>query len=229
MIRVFALVYLFLVTPVMASAQSGTHFPELKTLGVGAVQAEPDLATIPITVRVLDDSPDVVGERASTIITAIVDTLKALGVHDSAIPSRSFTVSTNRQGTRTGEPDYRADASLQLTTSALDSLGIFIGAAISAGATDISNVRFDTSERPRLREEALKLAVASARREAEIVSEANGGTLGKLMHMTTIQETFVRNVYVEYERPLIQRDVISQSSLTIEARVEARWYMIIPE
>jgi hypothetical protein len=47
--------------------------------------------------------------------------------------------------------------------------------------------------------------------------------------MTTLQENPFRNVYVEYERPLIQTDVLRPSSLTIEARVEATWMMSLAQ
>ena len=209
----------------ISAAQAEETFAELKTVGVGAIEADPDIASIPITVRVLDDDPGIVAERISTIISAVMDTLRSLGVDDSAIPGRSFAISTNHQSYQRDEPDYRADATLELTTRALDSLGVFVGAAIAAGATDISTIRFDTSERPRYREDALRLAVSAARREAQVVAEANGGSLHRLIRMTTLPETPFRNVYVEYERPLIQTDVLRPSSLTIEARVEATWMM----
>jgi uncharacterized protein YggE len=58
--------------------------------------------------------------------------------------------------------------------------------AVEAGAHQIDSVDFDVRNKPALRDEARRKAVAAARRKAEVYTEATGVALGPVVHIQDV-------------------------------------------
>ncbi len=106
-------------------------------------------------------------------------------------------------------------------------VGKIIDAALSAGATQVNGVQFLRSNVQESRRSALALAVAEARRDAEALAEAAGGTLGGLIYLTsgfaTLPQSFEYRTIVPTSTMLAPNTPIMPGDLTVTAVANARW------
>ena len=66
----------------------------------------------------------------------------------------------------------------------LDGIGAVLDHVITAGGNQINGLRFGLTEREAAMDEARRLAVADARRKAELYAEAAGITLGPILSIS---------------------------------------------
>ena len=62
--------------------------------------------------------------------------------------------------------------------------GDVIDKALEAGANDVSSIRFDVKDRRAARDQAIKTAFETARRDAEVLAQASGSSLGRLVQLS---------------------------------------------
>jgi uncharacterized protein YggE len=67
----------------------------------------------------------------------------------------------------------------------LDKVAVYVDAALSAGATDVTTANYLAKAPEAMRRQALADAVAASRRDAEAMAQAGGGRLGELELLTT--------------------------------------------
>jgi uncharacterized protein YggE len=82
-------------------------------------------------------------------------------------------------------PEFLARNTVRATVRRIDDTGKVIDAALAAGATSISSVQFSSPNTDEARRNALAIAVAQAQRDAETIAKASGGTLGRLVSMSS--------------------------------------------
>ncbi len=173
---------ILLALPAPCLAQSA---PTVTVIGRGEVALVPDFATLSVGVRVQQPTPEAAAAAMSESIDAVVDTLVSLGFPRDSLPTRVFGITADRayqEGNRiTG---YTSQVTLDLRTSELDRLAEFVGAAIAAGATDIGQVQWGSTEAEAGRREALRLAVINAQADAEVIADARSSNLGELVDIS---------------------------------------------
>jgi uncharacterized protein YggE len=81
--------------------------------------------------------------------------------------------------------EFIARNTVRATVKRLDETGKVIDAALGAGATAIASVQFSSPSADQARSSALAMAVAQAQRDAEVLARAAGGTLGRLLSMSS--------------------------------------------
>ena len=96
-----------------------------------------------------------------------------MGMPSAAPPSLSVPV------------EFLARNTVRAIVRRLDDTGKVIDAALAAGATSIASVQFSSPTADDARRNALAMAVAQAQRDAEVLARAAGGTLGRLLSMST--------------------------------------------
>ena len=221
-----------LLVPSPLCAQDESSGPVIRVVGTATEQVQPDYARISIGVTIQAKTPEEATAIMSQRIATVVDTLVALGFSRDSLPTRVFSIVTDRdydQGNRVS--GYTSALTLLLRTSELRRIAEFIGAALRAGATEIADVSFGSTQVEHAREAALRRAVAAARREATVIAEAQGGTLGSLLQMSTAadESPFSRSIPLESVEFTASRGISSISimpqALPITARVTASWRM----
>ena len=158
--------------------------------GQGSLAVEPDLVLINIGVETMAVTVAEARAEAARAMAAIVDAVKAHGLDDRDIQTRSFNISpqyeypevrengrTVRRQTLVG---YRVSNSAAIKVRDLDSVGVIIDDVAEAGgnATRINGINF-TIEDPKpfmtgLRETAVKEALAKAEQFARLTGVAVG-------------------------------------------------------
>ena len=80
---------------------------------------------------------------------------------------------------------FTARNNIRAEVRRLDDVGKVIDAAINAGATDVASIQFLASSTDQARRTALSDAVKQARNDADVMARAAGGTLGRLISVSS--------------------------------------------
>ena len=171
-----------------ADAQEDKNPPRLIMLtGHGEVKAEPDMAAV--TVGVLTEAPaarDAVTAN-NTAMNKVIATLKSAGIADKDIQTANFSVNPRYEDQDNAPPrltGYNVSNNVTVTVRDLTNLGTVLDDVVSEGSNQISGIAFDVANREPVEDQARKLAVADAKRRADIYAAAAGVKLGRIMSMS---------------------------------------------
>jgi uncharacterized protein len=183
---------IFLCEPRMAMAADGDRPSErvISVSATGSVDAEPDLASVSIGAIVEADTAKEALGRSSTLMAKLIDGLKALGIAAKDIQTTAINIEPRYTQAKDGRPTalagYRLVNRVHLTVREVKRLGEILDGAIGLGANQINGIGFDVSNAETLMDDARRLAIANARRRAELYAAAAGAQLGSVL---TISET----------------------------------------
>jgi uncharacterized protein YggE len=146
------------------------------TTGEGVVRRAPDRAWVMVSAESrARTAPD--AQRANVeAMSAVMQKLKGAGLAPDAIRTNAydlqpeFDYANGRQTLR----GYVARNSIEVRVDEIPKLGQVLELAVGAGATAVSGVRFDLQDRSGAEREALRLAVADARRRADAAASGAG-------------------------------------------------------
>jgi uncharacterized protein YggE len=187
--RVRTLVVVAVMLPAIAIAQDRPPGPPtVDASGTGTRRIPPDRASVML--RIETKSPMSAGEAAvvnAHLVDAVRDTLKKAGL-DSSVVTTAYSVGPDVQSDPRGEQrqvGYVARTVLRVSLGRLDQVGRVIDVGLAKGATGVTGVIFEASNMEGARLEALADAATAARRQAEALAKALGGTLGPLISSST--------------------------------------------
>ena len=153
--------------------------------GVGTVAAVPDLAEI--TSGVVTQAPTAAQALAanSQAMERLLQALGSLGIAARDIQTTNISVSPLRRPGKDGQPPeitgYEVSNQVRVKVRDLSRLGRALDQQVGQGANLVYGIRFGLQEpAPRL-DEARKLAMADARRKAELYATAAGLKLGRVV------------------------------------------------
>jgi uncharacterized protein YggE len=156
----------------------------------GSVDAEPDLASVSVGTIVEADTAKEALARSSTVMAKLIDGLKALGIAAKDIQTTAVDIEPRYTPAKDGRPaalaGYRLVNRVHLTVREVKRLGEILDGAIGLGANQVNSIGFDVSNAETLMDDARRLAIANARRRAELYAAAAGVQLGSVL---TISET----------------------------------------
>jgi uncharacterized protein YggE len=163
-----------------------------RTLDVSAdasVMRPPDRATVRLGVETLATTAREATASNAEAMAAMIDALEASGIPSSAVRTRSIALSPRYERAPSGEQPvivgYQAENQVSVRVDEVDQLGRVVDTAIEAGANRVLGIQFEISDPEAAYHEALELAVAKARREAEVLARAMGETLGPVLRIAT--------------------------------------------
>lgn len=207
------------------------------TLGVSGhseVTRAPDVAELSVAAVVEGDDTAAVRDELAERSASIRESLLAAGIDDDDVTTATYRIREDRDRRPPREApeereERRDDRRLRgvheyaVTVRDVDAVGEVIDAALDAGAEDVGRIRFTLSEaaRDEAREEALRLAVADAREEAEVVVDAKGLEIVGVESVST-DRVRVGPVRADY-REVAEDDagtVIDEGDVTVGASVE---------
>jgi uncharacterized protein YggE len=160
----------------------------ISVFGAGSVRVEPQLVRVRLTVDVLKSTPEQAFQEAGAAVSRLRETLRRHGIPDTSVSGSRLKLASEYDGYGGDRTflGYRCRASYAVETEALDDLQRLIVDAVDAGAHQIDEVEFDVHDKPALRDEARRRAVAAARRKAEVYTEAAGVSLGGVVHVQDV-------------------------------------------
>jgi uncharacterized protein len=159
----------------------------IEVTGEGSISAAPDFAVVTLGVTSTGKKAgDAVAANAQAA-NALAALIRSEGVAPADIQTSSVSVSPMfsqtlpNQQTAPTVTGYSVSNNLSVRVRDIPRLGALLDKAVTAGANSIYGVGFGHNDFSALLDKARPLAVADARRKAEIYAAAGGGRIGRLM------------------------------------------------
>ena len=158
--------------------------------GEASVEVAPDLARLTLGVTSTGKDANAAMAANANAVNAVIAALKAQGVAAGDIQTSSLSISPQfsnpaspsaREQTITG---YVVTDMVSLTARDLSRLGALLDGAVHAGANAVYGLTYGETNPGALIDRVRPLAVADARRKAEIYAAAGGAGVGRLMTLT---------------------------------------------
>jgi uncharacterized protein YggE len=197
---------LALAAPALADPAPGT--PTLAANGTGEVRVVPDIAIVTLGVTSRGSTASEALAANSTALAAAIDELKGAGIAEKDIGTSGLNVSPvydtrpDREGAGTTPPPivgYEVANTVTATIRDIASSGAILDKVVSAGANRISGISFDIADRQAAVDEALKAAIADARRKGALLADAAGVRLGRMMSITANENGGFQPVFARFD------------------------------
>ena len=161
-----------------------------------SVKAAPDLVRLRFQVGRLEQSPAQAFAVASAAVGAVREAIRARGVPDAGVQRSRLSLKSHwSYGNERKFLGYQCQASFSVESRDLDGVEHLLVDIVAAGANEIEGVDFDVADKPGLRAEARRAAVAAARRKAELYAGEAGVRLGAVVHIEDEDPDQVRGEY----------------------------------
>lgn len=177
-----------LVMPVMA-----TERDTVCVSAESAVTVVPDLTDLSFGVITEAEDAMAAQQENTEKIASITEKLKELGVDEKYIKTSYFNIYPRYDYSKGAEiTGYEVNTTLEVSSQQVSLAGAIITACVEEGVNNVNNVKYTCSGYDEAYQEALKKAVADARKKAEALAEAGGKTLGTV---NTIAEGYQNTTY----------------------------------
>lgn len=179
-----------------ALAQANPMMPprpaEITATGRGEVSVTPDRATVMVSVETRAASAAAAAAENSAKMATVQQSLRRAGLAPSDVMTFGYSVGQDPRTMMRVGPDaprgpieFLARNTVRATIRRIDDVGKVIDAALAGGATSISSVQMTSPNTDDARRTALSQAAAQAQRDAETLARAAGGSLGRLLSMSS--------------------------------------------
>jgi uncharacterized protein YggE len=223
-------------TPLLAQSDA-SRAPERPSISVsaqGSTRITPDRATIQIGVQTQGATAAAASAENARLAQRVIAAIRALGIGADQISTVNYSVNPEYRHVENRRPQvtgYMVHNTVVVDVRQIEQVGRVIDASLGAGANVINSLDFYASNTEDARRAALAAAVAKARRDAEIIAQAAGGTLGGLA------EASVGAYMIPMRRENLQMmrgDVgmaaaptpVEPGSELLSVQVTTRWYFV---
>ena len=171
----------------VSQGSAGAASSGISTNGEGVVKVSPDMSEITFSVYTEGGDAKSVKDKNAEDNNSVIEFLRAEGFSDESINTVNLGLNPvyDYSGAREILKGYEMETEIRVTDIELSKLGAVIDAAVDNGINTIKNIRYFVSDYDAKYNEALTLAVETARKKAETLAEAGGISLGEV---TSISE-----------------------------------------
>ncbi len=209
--------------PPAAAQDVSTNVPTIVTTGEATVRRAPDRAFLVAAVESRARSPRDAQAQNAKSMAAVQQRIVDLGIPKEAIRTTGYNIQQEVDfvNGRRVPRGYLARNAVEVRVDALERLGDLLDAVVEAGATNISQVRFDLRDRAGAEREALRLAVADARARAEAAASGVGRSVDRVLKIDDTRREVPRPMPMVAMREAAQSDAgtpVEAGEIEIEAR-----------
>jgi len=161
----------------LADTQQGIHVS-----GRGTIEVTPDMGHVRLHIRREGSSADALKGDTDEVVRAVLQLTSRLDIAERDVTAAAVSI-TPRYRRRDNESivdGLVATRTISVTLRDLDSFGDLLNESLALGINNVEPIRLDVSRREALENEALDLAMADARREAERVAAGFAVVLGSV-------------------------------------------------
>ncbi|MGE0592827.1 MAG: SIMPL domain-containing protein [Vicinamibacterales bacterium] len=180
----FAALLFGLVAPVRAQGTE-PEGPLAVTTGESTILATPDRAFVSLAAETRANNPRDAQRRNTEAMQPVLDDLRKAGFTGDALRTTGYDVEPQWDfvdGRRVSR-GFVARNSLEVRIDDVERVGEVLGLVVRAGATTINGIRFDLRDRAGVEREALRQAVADARRRAEAAADGAGMQVARVLRI----------------------------------------------
>jgi uncharacterized protein len=175
--------------------------------GEASVDVAPDFARVTLGVTTTGkDAREAVAANAKAV-NSLISLLKGEGVAAADIQTSTLSIAPQFSNTRSPSPTeqsitgYNVSDMVTVTVREISRLGSLIDKAVEVGANAMYGIAYGENDPSALLDKARPLAVADARRKAEIYASAGDAHVGRLMTLSEQRGAqplpFARGAYVQ--------------------------------
>ncbi|MCA0432527.1 MAG: SIMPL domain-containing protein [Proteobacteria bacterium] len=198
--------------------------------GTGEVRAVPDMATVMMGVMTTGQTAKEALDLNTKEMQELLALLKAAGIEDRDVGTSNFYVNPRYDyGQGGAQPPkvvgYDVSNTVNVTVRKLDMLGSLLDKGVSSGTNQINGINFMVSQPDTYLDEARKLAVADARRKAELFAAAAGIGLGEIVAIGEGGASAPSPVFTKYARAAASDAPVpvAQGEQSLTADVSITW------
>jgi hypothetical protein len=162
----------------VAQAAESTEPQHMLTVsGEGVVHARPDIARVTLGVETQAATASEAQAANAAVMDKVVAKLRELDIKNEDMKTVSFRLNPNYdyENTEKGGPrlvGFRATNEITVTLRDLAAVGEIVDECVALGANSIGGVSFELENEAALREQALTLAVADAKKRAQLLARS---------------------------------------------------------
>ena len=153
----------------------------ITTSGTGTVETVPDRASFSFGVETLGETAREALAANGTSVRRVIEALRDAGVDLRDIRTQQISIYPRYADEARAVVGYTASNSVHAQIDGIARAGAVVDAAVGAGANQVSGPMLDRSDREELGHDALRRAVADARAKAEVLADAAGVSLGRVV------------------------------------------------
>ena len=159
--------------------------------GTATVNVVPDRALIQLGVQSNGRTPKEVQARNATMISRVIKALKNLGVEARDISTDRYVIQPLYEDWDSLRiKGYRIFNVISITVRDVEKTSEAIAVAFEAGANQVVNVEFYTSELRKYRDQAREMAITAAREKADALAQAAGADTGCVFNITENTQSY---------------------------------------
>lgn len=174
------------------------------------IQATPDIAEITYSVYTQEKDAKSCQTKNAEDVDAVVALLKEKGIDEKEMKTSNVGLNPiydwNNGREITG---YEMTTEIVVSSVPIDEAEAIISDSVNAGINSIDSVQYQCSNFDELYAEALKNAITSARKKAELMAEAGGK---KVVAMTQVQEVSSSDQAVAYSSGNMKQMAVMEAS-----------------
>lgn len=165
--------------------------PTLTVTGEGTARATPDMASFSTGVVSEAKTAREALDANTRSVAALIEAIKAAGIEPRDIATSGFSVQPQYTQPKkdSGEAPhiagYEVRNAVTVRVRKLDSLGDLLDRMVTTGANQIGGISFDIADPAALQEAARVAAVKDARHQAEVIAEAGGLRLVRVLAISS--------------------------------------------
>jgi uncharacterized protein YggE len=163
--------------------------PRIVVSATGTVEREPDQGVVTFAVETTARRAEEAARANAATMDRVLGELRTLGPMVADLRTSGYYLSPRYDRSSPADsPEpigYTARNGIEVTLDSIAAVGRVIDIALAAGANRVSGAGFQLKDSDQAYQEALALAVADARRQAQALAAAAGGRLGPAVRVTT--------------------------------------------
>jgi hypothetical protein len=165
--------------------------PSLSTTGEAVVRRAPDRAFVTAAVESRARDPRDAQRQNAATMTAVEQRLEAAGVSGDAVRTLGYSIhqEVDYVNGRRVPREYVARNAIEVRLDAIERTGEILDLVVQAGATAVTDVRFDLKDRSSAEREALRLAVIDARSRADAAAAGAGLSVDRVLRVEDIRHS----------------------------------------
>jgi uncharacterized protein YggE len=161
--------------PTQEAVPACSHDRSIQVSGTAVVNVRPDRALVQLGVQSNGATPKEVQAKNATTIKDVIRALKALGIADKDISTDWYVIEPLYEDYDSLQiKGYRIYNVISITMRDVDQTSEAIAAAFQAGANQVVNVEFYTSELRKYRDQARQMAMQAAGEKATALAGGAG-------------------------------------------------------
>jgi uncharacterized protein YggE len=159
----------------LAGQNTGIHVS-----GSGSVEVEPDMGTVALHARREGEGADALKADLDQVVRAVIALSRRLSIEPRDVTATAVSIQPRyrRRDNETVVDGLVATRTVSIVLRDLTRFGDLLDGALAAGINNADPIRLDSSRRSELEDEALRLAMTDAQREAALVADGFGLALG---------------------------------------------------